>query len=153
MMQHSFPISRFFRSAVLFLFVALGLAGTLSAQPADSLTAEQAVRIVLALNPSVAQAKATLKASQAQTQSLYSEYYPQLNATGSYTNVGPNQSFGIPLYFPQVNNGNGGLVNENFNLFPMNNYDAHLAVSYTLFDFGQRTAASLAARDWRMLLP
>jgi outer membrane protein TolC len=146
MMQYSFPINRYCRSAVRFPLVALGLAGALSAQPADSLTPEQAVRIVLGRNPSIAQAKATLEASRAQTQSLYSSYYPQFNATGSYVNVGPNQSFGIPLYFPQVNNGKGGLVNENFNLFPMNNYDAHVGVSYTLFDFGKRSNALESSR-------
>jgi outer membrane protein TolC len=134
MMQYLRPVNHHYRSAVRFLLVALGLAGAPSAQSTDTLTSEQTVRIVLARNPSIAQAKAALEASRAQTQSLRSAYYPQLNATGSVANIYPDKALSLAPGSP------------GFYFAPEYPFDAHLGVSYTIFDFGKRSNALASSR-------
>lgn len=133
MMQCSYLSPRRCRSAAIFLFVALGLAGASRAQASDSLTAEQAVRIVLARNPSVMQAKATLAASRAQTQALNSANYPRLDASGSVADIYPDKELSL---------GPG----PGFYFAPQVPFDAHLGVSYTVFDFGKRSNALAASQ-------
>ena len=129
MMHYVIPINQRRRSAVRLLAVILGLASTLPAQPADTLTPEQTVGIVLARNPSIAQAKATLAASRAQTQSLHSAFYPQLDASGSIANMYPDKALSLAPGSP------------GFYFAPEFPVDAHLGVSYTIFDFGKRSNA------------
>ncbi len=132
-MQCTFSIHRFFQRVLPCLFLSLGLAGTAHGQ-SDSLTAEQAVRIVLARNPSIAQAKATLAASRAHTQSLNSAYYPQLDGTGSVANIYPDKALSLAAGMP------------GFYFAPEFPIDVHLGVSYTVFDFGKRTNAVASAQ-------
>ena len=91
------------------------------------------MRIVLSRNPGIAAARATIDAAQARTQGAGSAYLPSVNAAASYENVGPNQQITFP-----------GL--GTFSLFPMNNYDARIGASYTIYDFGKRDNAVAAAR-------
>ena len=97
------------------------------------LTRDEAVKLVLSRNPGVAQARAAIAASRANTASIKSAYLPGLNISASYMNVGPNQVFDIPHL-------------GSFALFPMNNYDIHLGASYLLYDFGKRDNAVAAAQ-------
>ncbi len=92
----------------------------------DSLTINKAIEIVLDRHPSVIQVQEALAAAQEHSQSLKSAYYPSVNSSVSYAYVGPDQTLTIP--------GMGS-----FSLFPQNNYDGHVSVSYTVFDFGKRS--------------
>ena len=128
-MQCSFSSSRLCRSAVCLLAVVLGFAGAACPQGSDSLTAQQAVRMVLARNPSIMQAKATLASSRAQTQTLMSSWYPRLDATGSVGYIYPDKALSLAAGSP------------GFYFAPEFPIDAHLGVSYTVFDFGKRSNA------------
>jgi outer membrane protein len=107
--------------------MALGVAPALSAQaPAsDSLSLDSAIARVLATYPAVDQASRGVAAVQSRVAGSRSSYYPEVAVEGSYARVDPVPSFDFP-----------GL--GSFKLFPANNYDAHLAVRQTVFDFGKR---------------
>lgn len=109
--------------------LALGTASSLRAQaPAsDSLSLDSAIARVLATYPAVDQASRGVIASQFRVRGSRSAYYPEVVAEGSYARVDPVPSFDIP--------GQGSVK-----LFPANNYDAHVAVRQTVFDFGRRAA-------------
>lgn len=108
--------------------LALGTAPALRAQgPApDSLTLDSAIARVLATYPSVAQASRGVVASQSRVRGSRSAYYPDVSANGSYVRLDPVPTFDIP--------GQGSIK-----LYPSNNYDAHVAVRQTVFDFGKRS--------------
>ena len=67
-------------------------------------------------------------ASQARVRGSRSPYYPEVEGDGSYLRLGPTASIDIP--------GLGA-----FDLFPANNYDAHVSLRQTVFDFGKRSTA------------
>ncbi len=91
----------------------------------DSLSLDSAIARVLATYPAVQQASRGVLASQSRVQGSRSAYYPEVKGEGSYTRVEPVPSIDIP--------GQGALK-----LFPANNYDAHVAVRQTVYDFGKR---------------
>jgi outer membrane protein TolC len=95
------------------------------AQAPDSLTLAQAVRMALEQYPTITQAGEAVAAAQAHTRGLKSAFLPNVSATVSYANIGPDNP--IPGFGRQ--------------LFPENNYDGHIGVEYTLFDFGKRSKA------------
>ncbi len=106
-------------------------AGPCRARPsvADSLTVEQAVQMTIANHPLVRQAEYAVDASEARIASSRSMYYPDVSLAGMYTLLEPVPSMDIPHM-------------GSFQLYPENNYDFHLGVRQTLYDFG-RTASSV----------
>lgn len=94
----------------------------------DSLTVEQAVRMTLGNHPAVQQARQAESAAEARVGINRSPYYPDLSITGSFTRIGPVAAIDMP----------GGTMK----LYPDNNYDLHLGLRQTLYDFG-KTAASV----------
>ena len=127
MIRHSFCT----RSLTLTLAVAalLGRCAMTHAAPQDSqdsLTLKETLRLVLARNPSLAQAAASLEATCAHAQTLGSYYYPTVNGILSYADIGP--IFNIALTPGSTP----------FQFYPANNYDGHISVDYTLLDFGKR---------------
>jgi outer membrane protein len=99
----------------------------------DSLTLDQAVELTLQNNPVVDQAEHVVTASGARVDLARSSYYPDVALIGSYTRLGPVASFDQP----------GG---QSFRLYPEDNYDVHLGLRLTLYDFG-RTASSVKVAE------
>ena len=109
----------------------MGLAGAGGAA-ADSLTVHRAVQLTIENDPAVRQAERQVDAAIAEIEVSRSRYYPDFSISGLYTRLGPLESITIP----------GG---ETFDLFPANNYDAHLQLRQLLYDFGERrTSVRLA---------
>jgi len=94
----------------------------------DSLTLDAVVARVLATHPAVRQATQGVQATAARTRGTRSAYYPDVDANGGYARVDPVASIDLP--------GQGA-----FRLYPANNYDAHVSVRQTVFDFGRRSTA------------
>ncbi len=118
----------------------LSLVGTLSViltglcLAQDSLTVDEAVRLVVAHHPAIMQAKQTVVASEARAAQSTSALYPMVNAEGTYVYLAPIAQLAFP-----------GL--GNFKLFPADNYDAHVGGRYTVYDFGKADAAIEASRS------
>jgi|WetSurMetagenome_2_1015567.scaffolds.fasta_scaffold07587_4 outer membrane protein len=100
--------------------------GECAARPpaGDSLTVEQAVRMTLADHPLVRQAGYGASAADARIAASRSPYYPDISASGLYTLLEPVPSMEIPRM-------------GSFQFYPENNYDFHLGVRQTLYDFGR----------------
>jgi outer membrane protein len=103
--------------------------------PTDSLTIEEAVRMALAASPAVTQAEQAVLAAEARIGSSTSARYPDLAFEGSYTRIGP---------VPEITFGGGA-----FELAPANNYDLHLGLNQTVYDFGRTSTAVDLARAGR----
>jgi outer membrane protein len=96
--------------------------------PTDSFTVQQAVQRVLERHPAVSQALETVQASVARVDQDRSPYYPKADAEIGYTRLGPIAKLDVPIL-------------GSFKLFPENNYDGHLSVEQTVFDFGKTRAS------------
>jgi outer membrane protein TolC len=113
-----------FGSLVLLLSLSPRSAAS-QAPVADSLSLQQVVSRVLATYPAVQQASNGVLASQARVRASRSDYYPGVEVDGSYLHLGPVASIDLTGQGP-------------FDLYPADNYDAHVAVRHTVFDFGRR---------------
>jgi outer membrane protein len=107
----------------------------LGAAPPDSLTLEEAVRLALASHPAVAQAEQAVAVAQARIGSSGSARYPDLALAGSYTRIGP---------VPEID-----FAGNAFELAPANNYDFHVGLRQTVYDFGRTNTALDLARTGR----
>jgi len=115
------------KKIIVFSSLILGLTAAAGAQsgPSDSLTIEQAIRLTLQNHPVVQEAEYGLASSAANIEAARSSYYPDITLSGDYTRIGPVPEFELP--------GQGKI-----GLAPYNNYDLHLGVKQTLYDFGKR---------------
>lgn len=93
----------------------------------DSLSADAAVERALASSFALQQADEIRQAAQARVTQSESGYYPVIAVTADYTRVAPIQELAFP--------GFGSFV-----LSPANNYDAHVSLLQTVYDFGKRKA-------------
>lgn len=97
----------------------------------DSMTVDQVIQMVLANHPAIKQADHLVAASEARVSQSKSAYYPDITGQGLYTIIGPIP--GIDF--------NG----TTFDLAPRNNYDFHIGLRQTVYDFGRRpTSVELA---------
>jgi outer membrane protein len=113
------------------IIAAVLLNGTAYAQtplPADSLTLPQAISLVLRRNPTLSQGAQAIEAARSAVEVSRSGYYPTASTELSYTRVEP---------VAEVDLGGAPLA-----LNPADNYDAHIVIRQTLYDF-HRTAASV----------
>jgi outer membrane protein TolC len=115
------------------LFLTPALLLILTGQPAqpqtsDSLTVDQAVRQVIERHPLVQQASEAFQASLARVEQSRSGYYPVSEAELGYTRLDPISEMGFP-----------GL--GSFQLFSANNFDEHISLRQTIYDFGKTSAA------------
>jgi outer membrane protein len=115
-----------FAFSVLLFAIPVGPAAAQGA--ADSLSLDQVIARVLASYPAVQQASHGVAASQARVRGSRSAYYPDVEVDGSYVRLAPVASIDLP--------GAG-----QFDLFPANNYDAHVSARHTVLDFGRRATA------------
>jgi outer membrane protein len=98
--------------------------GPAGATAPDSLTLDEAVRIVLETHPAVEEAREGVLVSSARVQGSRSSLYPVVDANGLYSHVGPVPS----LEFQD----------RTISLFPSNNYNASVTVRQTVYDAGRR---------------
>jgi outer membrane protein len=98
------------------------------AGPSDSITVDQAIGLTLQNHPAIRQAEYGMTASRARIDVSRSAGYPDISLDGKYVRIGPVPQFNLP--------GEGPL-----DLAPYNNYDLHLGLRQTLYDFGRTTAA------------
>lgn len=116
--------SRFF--LLISVILLFGANAVLSqTDPADSLTVDEAVRMVLKENPAIRQAAHAIQASEAGVQVSRSSLYPNAEVSLNYTLLGPVAALSFPGF-------------GTFKLFPANNFDEHVGASATLYDFGRR---------------
>jgi outer membrane protein len=116
-------------SWALFFFLSL----TVQAHPQDaafeSLTLEDAIKLVLERNPSLQEAADAVAIFKARVEQNRSGSLPGARADVSYSRIGPVPAFTIPDF-------------GSFQLFPANNYDLHAGVYQLIYD-GKRTEDSV----------
>jgi len=105
-------------------------AGTAAAQTglSDSITVEQAVGLTLKNHAAIRQAEYGMIASAARIDVNRTALYPDISLGGQYVRIGPVPTFDLP--------GQGPLE-----LAPHDNYDFHLGLRQTLYDFGRTDKA------------
>jgi outer membrane protein TolC len=92
----------------------------------DSLTIKDAVALTIKNYPLIQLAIESINVAEAKIKEQKSNLYPYVEGEASYTAIGP-----IPyIYFG----------NEPFDLAVANNYDAHVSLYHTFYDFGKRDA-------------
>lgn len=121
------------RYALILLWIlSIALAWAPDAHASDSLTVDRAIRMTLANDPAVRQAERQVDAAAANIEINRTRYYPDFSISGAYMRLGPVASISLA----------GG---ESFDLYPADNYDAHLQFYQLLYDFGERrTSVRLA---------
>lgn len=122
-----------------------------------SLNVAELLDIALQNNPSTKQTWAQARVSAAQYGQTMSTFYPQINATGSF--VRQKGSFPTTGSFEGATGANaatgsaatlGSTVQSNSistQTFYSSQGGPDVSLSYVLFDFGQRTASAMAARE------
>ena len=98
------------------------------AQTSDSLTIDQAIRQVIRSHPLVHRAQESVEAAAAHVRQSQSGYYPTSDIELTYTRLDPIGEVTFP-----------GL--GNFVMYPENNYDEHISLHQTLYDFGKTSAS------------
>lgn len=89
----------------------------------DSLTLSQVMQVVLQNHPTIKQAEEALNDADAKIGLAKANYYPEIDATASYSYLAPDFS---------ITFGNASLL-----LYAQNNYNASLNVNQTIYDFGK----------------
>jgi len=117
-----------FNQVILFILLTMvQTAAFAQIRPGDSLTVTDAVRITITDHPLIRQSAALLDAARSRTEASRSSLYPTADAELGYTLLTPIAELAFP-----------GL--GDFKLYPENNFDEHIAVQQTVYDFGRRDA-------------
>jgi outer membrane protein TolC len=114
-----------------------------SGQNADSLTLERVIDMAVKNSALLSARQKGLSAASARTSQVKGAYFPVVNGTASYANIGPIEKMNFPIAVgikPDPVTGRDGLVMQNipFQLYPGNNWDFHIGADYLLYDFGRR---------------
>jgi outer membrane protein len=107
----------------IFLFLSHGIYSQNKGIPIDL---KRAVDLTIQRYPLITQLSRQADAVDARVNQLKSNYLPTVEADLSYTRLGPVQEFQFGELSAQ--------------LYPENNYDAHVEMGYTVYDFGKRDA-------------
>ena len=121
----------FYRSALLLLMTILttwSSRGFGCLPGPDSLSIDEALRIVVSSHPAIAQATAAVDVLEARIHETQSSYFPTVDAEASYLYLRPI----VELPFPGLGD---------FILFPANNYDAHIRLRQLIYDFGKTSTS------------
>ncbi|MDR3611855.1 MAG: TolC family protein [Ignavibacteriaceae bacterium] len=111
----------------LILYILLFLSqGIYSQNKGVAIDLKKAVDFTIQRYPLISQLNRQVDAVDAKVDQLKSNYLPSVDADLSYARVGPVQVFQF-----------GSLSAQ---LYPENNYDAHVGLGYTVYDFGKRDA-------------
>jgi outer membrane protein len=93
------------------------------------LTVDETIRLVVQNNSTLRQAIDAITVIEAKVEQSRSYLSPTVHAEMSYARIGPTSEFAIPDL-------------GSFQLFPADNYDAHIGARYVLYDF-HRTARTI----------
>jgi outer membrane protein len=109
-----------------FSFQAKGQSAAVSSQSssADSLTLETIIETIIKQHPTVKSAEEALKNADAKIGLAKTGYYPTVDMSASYSNMGPVVTLNIPDM-------------GTFQLYPNNNYAAAINYHQVLYDFGR----------------
>ncbi|MFI5251611.1 MAG: TolC family protein [Bacteroidota bacterium] len=110
---------------ILFSFLAVF---TGYPQTQQTLTIDQAIRQAIAHNPLVEQATQGVNGALARIEQNRSSYYPTSDVDLEYVRLSPVSELAFP-----------GL--GEFQLFSANNYDEHISLKQTIYDFGKTSAS------------
>ncbi|MHB1686218.1 MAG: TolC family protein [Ignavibacteriaceae bacterium] len=115
---------------LIILIIIFSLSSTAYSQSNsnDSLTVEEAIHLTLQNNPAIQNAIHSIDASRARVDESKSSLYPEAGISLNYVRLGPIASIAFPGF-------------GNFDLFPANNFDEHIGVSATVYDFNKREKA------------
>jgi outer membrane protein TolC len=105
--------------------------------PHVSLSVGDAVALVLSRNPALVESGHDIDASRARADQSRSGYLPSAEAEATYVLLAPVSVFDLP--------------GESIKVFPYNNYDGHIGVRQTIYDF-QKTSAQVGLADSRIAL-
>jgi outer membrane protein TolC len=105
--------------------------------PHVSLSVGDAVALVLSRNPALVESGHDIDASRARADQSRSGYLPSAEAEATYVLLAPVSVFDLP--------------GESIKVFPYNNYDGHIGVRQTIYDF-QKTSAQVGLADSRTVL-
>ena len=105
--------------------------------PHVSLSGGDAVALVLSRNPALVESGHDIDASRARADQSRSGYLPSAEAEATYVLLAPVSVFDLP--------------GESIKVFPYNNYDGHIGVRQTIYDF-QKTSAQVGLADSRIAL-
>lgn len=101
------------------------------------LTLGDAVALVLSRNPALVESGHALDASRARADQTRSGYLPAVEAEATYVFLAPVSVFDLP--------------GESIKVFPNNNYDGHVGVRQSVYDF-QKTSSLADLADSRIAL-
>jgi outer membrane protein len=105
--------------------------------PRVPLNLGDAVALVLSRNPALVESGHAIDASRARAEQIRSGYLPTVEAEATYVFLAPVSVFDLP--------------GESIKVFPNNNYDGHVGVRQTIFDF-QKTSSQAGLADSRIAL-
>jgi len=125
--------SKYHMIAMVFL-ISFASSSAQSPTP-KKLDLDQAIRLVLENHPAIKQAEQYVASSGEVVAQKRSAYYPEIEAHGSYSRIGPVPSLEVP--------GRGEI-----DFYPHDSYDFHVALKQTILDFGRRPAKVELARSF-----
>jgi len=117
-------MKKIFLMTIIISFVSIN---NYSQQNDDILTLDKAVSLTLQNYPLIKEAQQKADVYNSILNEQKSFYYPSVNVEAAYSRIGPVPAFDLP--------GTGS-----FELFPENNYDAHISIDHNLYDFGKKDA-------------
>ena len=110
----------------LLLGSGFGYLGWAQKNDPEPLTVSETIRLVVRNNSTLREAIDAIAVIEAKVEQNRSYLSPTVHAEASYARIGPTSVFDIPDL-------------GSFQLFPVDNYDAHIGARYVLYDF-HRTA-------------
>src|SRR5664280_1664284 len=111
---------------LIFYFIIIGATSVYSQDNGIPIDLNRAVQLTIQRYPLILQLSRQADIVDARVSQLKSNYMPSIDADFSYARLGPVQVFQFGCLSAQ--------------LYPENNYDAHIGFRYTVYDFGKRDA-------------
>jgi len=111
---------------LIFCFIIISVTFVYSQNNGVPIDLNRAVQFTIQRYPLILQLSRQADIVDARVSQLKSNYLPSIDADFSYARLGPVQVFQF-----------GSLSAQ---LYPENNYDAHIGLGYTVYDFGKRDA-------------
>ena len=111
---------------LIYYFIIIGATSVYSQNNAIPIDLNRAVQLTIQRYPLILQLSRQADIVDAKVSQLKSNFLPSIDADLSYARLGPVQVFQFGALSAQ--------------LYPENNYDAHIGLGYTVYDFGKRDA-------------
>ena len=117
---------------LIFIFIAatISASGQSVVNSTDSLTLNEIIKTVVANHPLVKQGEEAVNAASYAVSMSKTGYYPNIDASASFTRLGPIDEISIPHL-------------GSFEMYPANNYSFGVSLSQNIYDFG-RTCKNVA---------